>query len=212
MNYGTLKNPQKGRMWTYIATDLSHTYKIGQSTDIEKRISDLAIGNPNLRLVFTIQADVESRLHKTFKDKNYFGEWFTLSKDDIKRIQLEYARYIISPEEDKIAQKHRMNMGTCMQYPLVFRKKAYSETVDFFFSFVVQHLSSNCFVFGLTRDISTILDRKAHIRGGILLGYARGNWYKSGVTLKTDFWGGFSNYVLFKRYTGKQYRFVKEER
>lgn len=212
MNIGTLKNSQKGRMWTYVATDLSHTYKIGQSTDIESRLSDLAIGNPNIRLVFIIQADVESRLHKLFKEKNYFGEWFYLSPDDIKRIQLEYGMYIITQKEDEIAKKHRMNMGTCMQYPLVLHRKVPFDTIDFYYSFVVQHLSSNCFIFGLTRDISRILDKKARIRGGVLLGYARGNWYKSGVTLKTDFWTGYSDYVLFKRYTGKQYHFVKEER
>ena len=212
MNVGNLKNSQKGRMWTYVATDLSHTYKIGQSTDIEKRLSDLAIGNPNIRLAFVIQADVESRLHKLFKDKNYFGEWFYLSSDDVRRIQLEYGKYIITPEEDEIAKKHRMNMGTCMQYPLVLRRKALDDTIDYYFSFVVQHLSTNLFVFGLTRDFSRVLDKKSKIRGGRLLGYARGNWFSSGVTLKTDFWGGYSDYILFKKYTGKQYHLINEER
>ena len=210
-----MKHRQDGQIWTYIATDLSHTYKIGKSNDIEKRISDLAIGNPNLRLVFTIQADVESRLHTTFKDKNYFGEWFYLSKDDIKRIQLEYARYIISSEEDEIARKHKLWMGSSYEdekFPFSLRRKPKEGTVDYYFSFVVQHLSSNCFIFGLTKDITRILDVKARIRGGVLLGYARGDWYNGGVTLKTDHWGSFSDYIDFKRNSKKSYVLVKKEK
>lgn len=67
-------------------------YKIGITTNINKRISDLQTGNPFLiQLVFfkivNDASDLESELHKKYKNKNVLGEWFWLNNEDIQDIR-----------------------------------------------------------------------------------------------------------------------------
>lgn len=72
---------------TYIATDNTGLYKIGKSENPEKRIEQLACGNPTINLCFTINADIENELHQRFAKKRKHGEWFKLSKEDIESIK-----------------------------------------------------------------------------------------------------------------------------
>lgn len=67
-------------------------YKIGITTNIDKRISDLQTGNPFLiQLVFfkivNDASALESKLHKKYKNKNVLGEWFWLNNEDIQDIR-----------------------------------------------------------------------------------------------------------------------------
>lgn len=68
-------------------------YKIGITTNIDKRISDLQTGNPFLiQLVFfkiiNDASALESELHKKYKNKNVLGEWFWLNNEDIQDIRV----------------------------------------------------------------------------------------------------------------------------
>jgi hypothetical protein len=66
-------------------------YKIGITTNIDKRILELQTGNPFLiQLVFfkivNDASALESELHKKYKNKNVSGEWFYLDNNDIQYI------------------------------------------------------------------------------------------------------------------------------
>lgn len=77
--YKNTKNNYK----TYIVTDQTGYYKIGKTIDIERRVNDFIISNLTIELVHVINKNIESKLHKKYKDKNISGEWFNLSKEDI---------------------------------------------------------------------------------------------------------------------------------
>ncbi len=65
---------------TYIMTDASGYYKIGQSASIENRLKTLRTGNPTLRIVYASQNNIEAYLHKKIRPFKVIGEWFDLSK------------------------------------------------------------------------------------------------------------------------------------
>jgi hypothetical protein len=52
--------------------------KIGVTANLEQRMRDHAISNPNIELMFTIPFDErnEKALHELFKDRRHKGEWF----------------------------------------------------------------------------------------------------------------------------------------
>ena len=204
-----MNKEQNGEIWTYIASDLSNTYKIGQSTDIKGRIRDLSIGNPTIKLNFIIRGNVESALHKTFKEKRFIGEWYRLTKDDIKRIKLEYARFLFTPKEIEIDKSCELKYGTCNSFSIKY--KIDKETIDFYFSYVMQHHSCNTFIFGVTKDIDHIVIQKGNTRGCKLLGYARGLWF-NGISLSIQYWGTYSDYRKFERLSQRFYKKVQEER
>lgn len=56
----------------------SNLYKIGKSTNPEKRLIDIQgmAGNP-LNLIYVIDRDVESELHTMFATQCHYSEWFT---------------------------------------------------------------------------------------------------------------------------------------
>lgn len=70
-------------------------YKIGVASAISKRVGMLQTGNPfKLEVItqinFTNYKDAynkEKELHRMFSDKHFHGEWFTLSDDDIKKVE-----------------------------------------------------------------------------------------------------------------------------
>ena len=72
---------------TYIMHDTSGLYKIGKSTDPLKRETSLSCGNPNIRLLFSIDYDIENELHKKFASKRVYGEWFKLNREDLDYIR-----------------------------------------------------------------------------------------------------------------------------
>jgi hypothetical protein len=64
-------------------------YKIGQSDCVEKRNYEIGIKLPEeLKIIHKIKTDdpngIEAYWHKRFEDKRKRGEWFDLSKSDIK--------------------------------------------------------------------------------------------------------------------------------
>lgn len=80
-NYQTL--PPK----TYLMLDSNTGYiKIGRSVNPKKRETTLQSEKPNITLLKTCDSDIETKLHKIFKDKRVRGEWFSLSKEDINYI------------------------------------------------------------------------------------------------------------------------------
>lgn len=73
--------------YTYIMSDASGYYKIGKSFYPEYRKTQLATGNPTIKLEFFINGDREYELQKHFENKRVNGEWFALDKKDLKYIK-----------------------------------------------------------------------------------------------------------------------------
>lgn len=75
----------------YIAKcNLYNYYKIGMSIkNVDARISQLKTSNPTLELIKTFDVKdvlIEKEIHKNFDSKKIRGEWFELSKNDLKEI------------------------------------------------------------------------------------------------------------------------------
>lgn len=58
-------------------------YKIGRTSNLNKRLSAFNTLNPDFKLVKVIQGDYEKFLHKFFIDRHYRLEWYSLSNEDI---------------------------------------------------------------------------------------------------------------------------------
>lgn len=66
-------------------------YKIGKTAVLTRRQKQIEVqSGVNLELILVIKEDVEKKLHFDFKDKRALGEWFNLSKNDIKFIKENY--------------------------------------------------------------------------------------------------------------------------
>lgn len=65
--------------------------KIGLSDKPDERLSNLQIGNANIKLLFYAEVhnaySIERHLHDKYKSKHIIGEWFNLSKVDIEHIK-----------------------------------------------------------------------------------------------------------------------------
>lgn len=73
---------------TYVVKDVkSGYYKIGKSSDVKRRVKAMSASNPNLKIVCVINKDIENSLHKKFKDKKIYSEWFALNMRDINYIK-----------------------------------------------------------------------------------------------------------------------------
>lgn len=67
-------------------------YKIGYSLNPAKRLIDIQVGNPlkcelltSMEFPHTV-TEIELELHKKYSQKRTFGEWFVLTKVDLKDI------------------------------------------------------------------------------------------------------------------------------
>tara|TARA_B110000285_G_scaffold136417_1_gene152796 strand:+ start:43 stop:930 length:888 start_codon:yes stop_codon:yes gene_type:complete len=67
-------------------------YKIGRSKDPLKREQTLQSEEPDIVMVKTWDEDIESKLHIEYKDYRIRGEWFELSKAQVKYICTNYER------------------------------------------------------------------------------------------------------------------------
>ena len=67
-------------------------YKIGRSKHPLKREQTLQSEEPDIVMVKTWDKDIESLLHKDYKDYRVRGEWFELSKAQVKYICTNYER------------------------------------------------------------------------------------------------------------------------
>ena len=75
---------KKRQFDTYLAIDDTNLIKIGRSSDFFKRLRAMSIGNPTIKMLAVFDGDSEKRWHNRFESKNKKGEWFRLSKSDIK--------------------------------------------------------------------------------------------------------------------------------
>lgn len=77
--------------YTYVIKDkVSNLSKIGKTVDLNKRLSMLSAGNPNLSLEYVFYGDIENLMHKTFSAKRVKGEWFLLSEEDFSMLVNNY--------------------------------------------------------------------------------------------------------------------------
>lgn len=83
---------------TYIAINKdNNTFKIGKSTDIYDREFALAAANPAIKMIASIDKDIERELHDKYNDKRISREWFNITNEDIKDIVIEYNFKQIGP-------------------------------------------------------------------------------------------------------------------
>jgi len=71
--------------YTYLMTDGLY-YKIGKSSDPEKRLKTIITGNPNCSLVFYGDGRTEKQLHDIFRLFKVRGEWYRLRKKQVDLI------------------------------------------------------------------------------------------------------------------------------
>ncbi len=88
--YRPSKNKVSG--WVYIVQGVDGYYKIGMTTDMEKRLRALATNSHTpLTLVHAIKcrncARAERKLHKQFSGKRGHGEWFRLNAADLAQLK-----------------------------------------------------------------------------------------------------------------------------
>lgn len=81
---------------TYLIEDVATgLFKIGKTNNIQKRISILSCGNPNLRLYAWVEDDVETELHEKFAKNRIKREWFNLSNSEVRKITSEYNMIVV---------------------------------------------------------------------------------------------------------------------
>lgn len=87
----TINDKTKSSTKTYLMKDNLIGYtKIGKSVDVLKRERTLEAQNPNISLFAVCQQDIESELHKKYKEYRKRGEWFELKEQQIEEILKEY--------------------------------------------------------------------------------------------------------------------------
>ena len=92
----TLKNIENGVVYfIYMENNLS-MFKIGYSTNLNKRLESLQIGNPFLLCVYktieNVSRKIETHLHQFFSDKHIRGEWFAITLDMIDFVCGNFSR------------------------------------------------------------------------------------------------------------------------
>lgn len=108
-------------------------YKIGITENIVARLKRLQYNSPIPIGIFELYKNlnnpkhVESSLHKHFKDKNTHGEWFNLSKKDVKEIK----GLIKNFDTRTIPQKKRVTANYGRTYEMSFK-----DMVEQYFEFL----------------------------------------------------------------------------
>ena len=87
-----------GSKCTYIIFNPNNRlHKIGKASNVFSRLNSLRSQlSPDLEIVAYLESDVEMDLHKRYKSKREFGEWFRLTNDDILDIKNNYSFILIS--------------------------------------------------------------------------------------------------------------------
>lgn len=81
----------RGEFKTYLMIDEhSSLIKIGRSISPSVREDTLGAQVPRIKLLFTLDKDIEMELHSIFKNKRVRGEWFRLSMDEVLDIANKY--------------------------------------------------------------------------------------------------------------------------
>ena len=87
---GNSKKTKKKKKTYLIKNNINGFYKIGRSSNPKKREKTLQSEEPNILIVKTWDKDIEGILHKDYKDFRLRGEWFKLSKIQVKYICTHY--------------------------------------------------------------------------------------------------------------------------
>lgn len=88
-------------MTTYII-ESQGVYKIGKTTNIQKRLDGYDTHNPGYELIHTYSADCEAYLHSMFSSKRIRKEWFSLDSIDIQRAREYHPAAILPVKSVKI--------------------------------------------------------------------------------------------------------------
>lgn len=87
-NYRSISN---NKYKTYIAIDrISGLYKIGRATNTKRRLSVLKTSNINIEMLYIIDDDIESRIHKLLSGFKKDREWFDIDEGIINIIAKKY--------------------------------------------------------------------------------------------------------------------------
>lgn len=87
----------------YIITDdnflMTNHYKIGMTTDLKNRLSQLQTSTPYIiSKVIILECDnpqdIEQELHERYAEKRIRGEWYQLSKKDLEEIRADYSQWV----------------------------------------------------------------------------------------------------------------------
>ena len=98
-----LANAKNGVVYIFGSGLPSHPYKIGitSGTDTRKRLSSVQTGNwvtinEIWKSAYTHRVDrIEKKLHSHFNNARVSGEWFNLSKKDIKNIPALVQKFLL---------------------------------------------------------------------------------------------------------------------
>tara|TARA_R110000772_G_C13028388_1_gene411412 strand:+ start:44 stop:553 length:510 start_codon:yes stop_codon:yes gene_type:complete len=83
----TSKKKEKSLKQTYlIKNKRNNLYKIGRSNNPKNREKTLQSEEPLIEIVKTWKEDIESKLHKEYKDYRIRGEWFNLNEIQVRYI------------------------------------------------------------------------------------------------------------------------------
>jgi len=121
-----LKEKMKHKGYVYFV-EFGNIYKIGNTTDLDKRMSELLISNPFVQLYMTIELFgfelVEKMLHKAFLSKRIAGEWFNLTENDFEQIPkiikerkfkiIEIKKYSVKDKKHSNREKNIILEGRC---------------------------------------------------------------------------------------------------
>ena len=85
-----LKENNRKQGYVYFIQDKKNGFiKVGRTNNVKKRMSQLSSSNNNLELLKVIKTDNaplwEKELHKFYKNKKQFREWFSLNKNEIEQ-------------------------------------------------------------------------------------------------------------------------------
>jgi len=75
--------------WVYLLKGLPGYYKIGRGEDLERRVKQVSVAMPEkVELEHSIKTDdpagIEAYWHRRFADRRANGEWFKLTREDIR--------------------------------------------------------------------------------------------------------------------------------
>ena len=87
---GNLKKPRKKKKTYLIKNSVNGFYKIGKSNNPKRREKTLQSEEPNILIVKTWDKDIERLLHESYKEFRLRGEWFKLSKTQVRYICTKY--------------------------------------------------------------------------------------------------------------------------
>ncbi len=138
----------------YLVGNREHgKFKIGITTDLDKRLSSLSTGAPfKLETIYTWPHQeyrrLEKHLHEQFRKKRVKGEWFELSNDDLLRCPVLVGDFNeVHPqkfEEFAMPEQVRPRFNSCTAIGHLFDRKVHLleelDEVDFLLKAVGKYI------------------------------------------------------------------------